>query len=163
MIRTIVYGWNRLERDFPKHELLGEVVWLLDNDKIGRHWRQGFIDFHLRDPETDRLLLLSWGDLGRGGELPGFKALIAATRVPVVIAEPVKQPPKKNGPAPKFDNGSPTGKIICDMWLDPVRHSTRSVLQYAETETSQKVTRNSLNRGCGTRWSKLNPKGKQNA
>lgn len=143
----IAYGYNVGPEVFTEHAPDSIVIDTPKDKRVNRSqlFKSGFRD-------DDKLIIVSWGNLARGGELPAFVKELDQLGIPVSV---VGLPQKEAHP-----RGRPNAlSLICDehdaeakaMWKDPVRHTQLAVREFVRRKIGTMPTRHQLHYRYGNR------------
>ncbi len=104
----------------------------------------------LRDGDT--LLIVSWSNLARGGELPAFKSALQERGVAVeVVGLPEAQARPRGRPNGLSDLDAETDQVVKAMWKDPVHYTRAAVVEFVAGKIGTEPTRNQMHYRYGAR------------
>ncbi|MEO1749384.1 MAG: hypothetical protein AAFR27_12355 [Pseudomonadota bacterium] len=147
------YGWRRKDKSFDGLNLSSGKLFM---DTVGtqRIHRTELLKF-VRDRQCT-VVLVAYGDLGAGVELKRIKEMIA--EYGGIIEGPnergEQREKRKAGRNPKQEWTDAELRAVCPLWYDQML-SAEYVIGRAADITKRPQDRNTINRACGTRGSKL--------
>lgn len=143
----IAYGYNVSPNTFEAHQPDSVII---DTPATKRANRSQMFLHGLRDGDT--LLIVSWANLARGGELPPFRRTLAERNVPVEVVGlpdiPARPRGRPNGLSDLTDDDDKTVKA---MWKDPVHYTRAAVVEFVAAKIGTEPTRNQMHYRYGAR------------